>query len=94
MTKWGIDRALSAVYSRLDVHGRELKQIRHQLGLTQAELAAEVGVVANTVARWERDEVPISPVAARLLQVLKPKRRSRTSVKKTERKRARTRKLP
>lgn len=26
---------------------------------TQSQLAADLGVVSNTVARWERDELPI-----------------------------------
>ncbi len=49
---------------------KELNRIRRRLGLTQAALAAQVGVTGNTVARWERGEVPIGPVAARLLHEL------------------------
>jgi DNA-binding transcriptional regulator YiaG len=48
----------------------ELKRIRRRLGVTQAALAALVGVTGNTIARWERGEVPIGPVAARLLRML------------------------
>jgi predicted ATPase/DNA-binding CsgD family transcriptional regulator/DNA-binding XRE family transcriptional regulator len=37
----------------------ELRAERRALGLTQAELARELGVATNTVARWERAEMPI-----------------------------------
>ena len=37
----------------------ELKALRMRLGLTQAELADAVGVVPNTLARWERGELAI-----------------------------------
>lgn len=37
----------------------ELKSLRTRLGLTQAALAEAVGVVPNTLARWERGELRI-----------------------------------
>ena len=37
----------------------ELKSLRTRLGLTQAALAEAVGVVPNTLARWERGELGI-----------------------------------
>ena len=37
----------------------ELKSLRSRLGLTQAALAEAVGVVPNTLARWERGELGI-----------------------------------
>jgi DNA-binding transcriptional regulator YiaG len=52
------------------VTGKELREIRKTLGLTQVELAAEIGVSGNTVARWERDEVSISQPVSRLLRIL------------------------
>lgn len=33
----------------------EIRTRREQLGLTQAELAAVLGVARNTVARWENE---------------------------------------
>ncbi len=33
--------------------GRTLKRFRRRAGLTQARLAAKLGVSRNTVARWE-----------------------------------------
>ncbi len=48
--------------------GNQLNGIRERLGWTQAKLAKEVGVTVTTLARWERDEVPISEPAARLVR--------------------------
>lgn len=39
--------------------GAALKSLRSRLGLTQAALAETVGVVPNTLARWERGEINI-----------------------------------
>ena len=47
--------------------GKELKRIRKRLGLKQTELADRIGVHWNTLARWERDEVPIRESMARLI---------------------------
>ena len=51
--------------------GSQLREIRRQLGLTQVALAARLAVSANTVARWERNEVPIREPMARLIALLK-----------------------
>ena len=50
--------------------GAQLRRIRKRLDLTQRELAEKLGVSANTVARWERDEVSIAEPAARLARLL------------------------
>jgi transcriptional regulator with XRE-family HTH domain len=59
------------------VSGKELRILRRRLKLTQAALAERLGVVPNTVARWERDELPIREPMARLLQLLSTTSRSR-----------------
>ena len=41
--------------------GDELREKRQSLGMTQEQLAAELKVAANTVARWERGERSIPP---------------------------------
>lgn len=41
--------------------GAELNKWRRDAGLSQSRLAVELGVAANTVARWERDEMAIPP---------------------------------
>jgi DNA-binding transcriptional regulator YiaG len=55
--------------------GTDLKRVRRRLQLTQVQLAERLGVHANTVARWERDELPIRPPMERLIMSLEPKRR-------------------
>ncbi len=59
--------------------GRELKAIREQLELTQAEFARELGVTPNSVARWERGEMnirgPVERLARLLLELKRKKQR-------------------
>lgn len=50
--------------------GPELRAIRDRLCMTQAELGAAVYRTANTVARYERDELPIPPEVAALVRQL------------------------
>jgi len=56
--------------------GGELRHIRKRLGFTQVALAEQIGVSSNTVARWERDEVPIRKSMARLVRLVEKKNRS------------------
>ena len=49
---------------------RELKRIRRGLGLTQAALAAELGVSRVSLARWEIGQHPIPELASRLIRHL------------------------
>ncbi len=55
--------------------GREVRRVRRALSLTQREFAKLVGVTANTVARWERDELTIGSTAAILMRLLGQLRR-------------------
>ncbi len=47
-----------------------LRQLRRRLGLSQAKLAALIGVTSNTVARWERGELGMKRTTARLIQLV------------------------
>jgi len=48
----------------------ELKTLRARLGLSQRELARELGVATMTVARWEQGVHPISPRTRKTLSLL------------------------
>jgi putative transcriptional regulator len=50
--------------------GTEIKKLRKSLGYTQAKLAEEIGITANTIARYERDELKPSPPVLKLLKLL------------------------
>lgn len=50
--------------------GAQLRRLRIKRALTQAQLAERLGVRANTVARWERDEQRITEPTARLVRLL------------------------
>ena len=39
--------------------GAELREARNKLKMTQAELAAAIGMQRNSIARMERDEQPV-----------------------------------
>lgn len=48
----------------------EIRFLRTEMGLSQAELANVVGCDGQTVGRWERAETPISQPAEMVLRVL------------------------
>ena len=52
------------------VDGKELLKIRKSLALTQEQMAKQIGVRENTVARWERGELRISEPVSRLIRLL------------------------
>ena len=54
-----------------------MKAARARLGLTQAQLAAELGVHAMTVSKWETGQRSIPEPVARLVQRLVAERRTK-----------------
>lgn len=52
-----------------------LRRFRKQLGITQVQLGKRLGVTGNTIARWERDEVPITLPMSKLIAFLAKERR-------------------
>ena len=54
------------------MNGKQLRAIRARLKLTQVQMADEVGVAPNTIARYERDELPIPEPTSRLVLKLQP----------------------
>ena len=62
--------------------GAELRRIRQRLGLTQTQLAEQLGTTERTVSRWEQGHVGIGESVARLTQFVassahKPRRAKR-----------------
>jgi DNA-binding XRE family transcriptional regulator len=51
--------ALAKEYAADTLMGQELRRARRRLRLTQRELGAELELHKNTIARMERDELPI-----------------------------------
>lgn len=49
--------------------GQELRFLRTELGLTQAQLAEIVKVTLLTVSRWERNETPVNDAAEMLVRL-------------------------
>jgi len=60
---------------------KEVRRLRHRLGLTQLALAERIGVHPFTVSRWERGVVNVPEPTAQLLRLLakarKPKKGKR-----------------
>ena len=50
--------------------GNELRRIRESLWLRQVDMTEALGVTGNTVARWERGEMAIREIVARLILVM------------------------
>ncbi len=48
----------------------DIHEMRHDLGLTQAELEEQLGVGTGTVGRWERGTVLQGPTTDRFMRVL------------------------
>ena len=48
--------------------GKLIRDLRHQLELTQEQFAAELGVVFPTVNRWENGHAQPSPMALKLIE--------------------------
>ena len=48
----------------------QIKQARQQLGLTQAAMAAKMGIIQRKWERWEGGHSPISDEGATLLRFL------------------------
>lgn len=52
------------------LNGKELRFLRTEMGMTQAELANILRCESLTVSRWERDEHPINEAADALVRLL------------------------
>jgi transcriptional regulator with XRE-family HTH domain len=52
------------------ISGKELRFLRTEMGMTQAELAKVVHHDAQSIARWEKGECNIAPTAEALIRLL------------------------
>lgn len=59
------------------VKPEELRRIREELGLTQEELAQEIGVHRVTIAKWEAGDRGISEPIARLVEKIRAEHKRR-----------------
>lgn len=48
----------------MEMTGEHLRERRERLGLTQEQLAAELGVAVNTIWRWENNRMKIGAARA------------------------------
>lgn len=55
------------------MNGKELKDYREKIGLTQEQLAEALQVASNTVSRWERDDRAIPPYLHLALETIERK---------------------
>jgi DNA-binding transcriptional regulator YiaG len=62
--------AKAIVSSRVGLTGPELRFLRTEMGLTQAELASFVHKDGQTVGRWERGECPIDENAQTVIRII------------------------
>src|SRR6185295_14124885 len=67
----GLHRAIAhgIVRRRSGMTGREMRFLRSELGMTQAELAAMVHREPLAVSRWERGESPIDSNAEAIVRL-------------------------
>lgn len=62
--------AVAIVHHKAGMSGKELRFLRTEMGMTQAELAKVVHHDTQSVGRWERSECPIEPNAEALIRLL------------------------
>lgn len=67
-----LNRTIAAAVIRKSaaLSGPEMVFLRSQLGLTARALAGVMGVVPESVSRWENDALPVSPPVDRLLRTM------------------------
>jgi putative transcriptional regulator len=49
---------------------KEIRELRHRLGLTQEQMAFKLGVTVSCITRWENNKQSPSPLAERAIESL------------------------
>lgn len=60
----------------------EFKEARQSLGLSQQDLASTWGMGKNgerTIRRWEQGEIPVNPIAAFCISLMKEQKAAATA---------------
>ena len=65
---------------------RTIKQLRRNLGVTQEQLAAKIGVTFSTINRWENKRGQPSPLAKKMITSLNNETQKSIEIKETKRK--------
>jgi len=58
------------VFEKKTLAGKEIRFLRHELGLSQTVLGVTLGKSGQSVARWEKDQNEIDGAAERLLRLI------------------------
>ena len=51
--------------------GKEIKELRYKMGLTQQDFAHKLGTTTQSIHRWEHEKTKPSRLARRLLEQLR-----------------------
>ena len=76
----GLDNVPLLVYATDAMTGKELRRARNRLKMTQEQLGEALGLHENTIARIERDELPVvrqTELAVKYLLVMSKKQRGK-----------------
>src|SRR5205085_3333553 len=68
----GLHQAIAGAIALHDagISGKELRFLRTEMGMTQAELAKVVHHDTQSIGRWERSEHPIEPTAEAIIRLM------------------------
>ena len=70
MLKQAVDYIKNYPNKGINMTGKEIREIRFKLGLTQAQLARKLGVTISSIIRWENNKSSPSPLAERAIDSL------------------------